>query len=108
MIRKIDGSFDSCNSYKRLVLFHVWNLSVLNFRMFVLMYPGSISSIDQCRAPAESYTSVPHPALTARPTDLPGWTPHTAALNGAVSTAHRPPCSALPAVPQRPGGVARS
>ena len=27
-------------------LFHVANLSVLNFRIFLLMYPGSVSSHD--------------------------------------------------------------
>ena len=49
-------SFDSCHSCKRLVpsclhelhesdfcLFHVSNLSGLNFRIFLLMYPGSMT-----------------------------------------------------------------
>ena len=56
-IRETNGNFDSCNSYKRLVpgrlhelheskfrLFHVSNLSVRNFRIFLLIYPGSVGA----------------------------------------------------------------
>ena len=53
-----NGNFDSCNSCKRLVLpavymscmsqnfrlLHVSNLSVRNFLIFLIMYPGSLCS----------------------------------------------------------------
>ena len=55
-MRETNGTFDSCNSCKRLVpsrlhelheskfpLFHASNLSVRNFRIFLLMYPGSVT-----------------------------------------------------------------
>ena len=57
-IHKTNGSFDSCKSCKRLVpavymtdmsqnfrLFHVSNLSVLNFLIFLHIYPGSVVDV---------------------------------------------------------------
>ena len=57
-IRETNGSFDSCNSCKRLGtallfgeikeknLFHVSNISsVLNFRFFLLPYLGSVGGL---------------------------------------------------------------
>ena len=52
-IRETNGNFDSCNSCKRLAvymscmsqnfrLFHASNLSVRNFRIFLLMHTGSV------------------------------------------------------------------
>ena len=54
-IRETNGNFDSCNSCERRAvhmscmsqnfrLFHLSNLSVRNFRIFLLMYTGSMTS----------------------------------------------------------------
>ena len=46
-MRETNGNFDSCNSVymscmsQNFRLFHVSNLYVRNFRIFLLMYPGS-------------------------------------------------------------------